>query len=256
MDNQLQPIESAANIARVQVTPAQALEAYNALKDITKKVLVPGTDYGKIPGTPKPTLLKSGAENLLRFYGLGHRLQVIEQVKDWENGFFYFSYKVTVHRTSETGVEFVLSECEGSANSKEKRYRNQDAYMLVNTLQKMAIKRALVGATLQATGASGLFTQDIEDMDSSYNSNSPSSNQPKSNGSNGAATEAQIKAINSGAKRKGLTEEEINQLSSNIHKVDTLKSLTKQQASDMITLFNSSTEEELKGMLGSASEHS
>jgi len=28
----------------------------------------------------------------------------------------------------------------------------------------MAIKRALVGATLQATGASGLFTQDLEDL--------------------------------------------------------------------------------------------
>ena len=44
-----------------------------------------------------------------------------------------------------TVYEQVISECEGSANSKEKRYRNQDVYTIVNTLQKMAIKRAMVG---------------------------------------------------------------------------------------------------------------
>jgi hypothetical protein len=36
---------------------------------------------------------------------------------------------------------------------------------MVNTLQKMAQKRAYVGACLQATGASEFFTQDIEDID-------------------------------------------------------------------------------------------
>lgn len=35
---------------------------------------------------------------------------------------------------------------------------------LVNTIQKMAQKRALVAATLVATGASEFFTQDVEDM--------------------------------------------------------------------------------------------
>lgn len=36
---------------------------------------------------------------------------------------------------------------------------------LVNTIQKMAQKRALVAATLVATSASEFFTQDVEDMD-------------------------------------------------------------------------------------------
>src|SRR5690606_36382929 len=96
-----------------------------------------------IPGTPKPSLLKSEAENLLRFYGLGHKVQKTHAVEDWENGFFHYEFKVTVHKTFDDGREFVLSECYGSANTKEKRYRNQDPYMLVNTVQKMAIKRAL-----------------------------------------------------------------------------------------------------------------
>ncbi|MBP3950309.1 hypothetical protein [Bacillus suaedae] len=260
--NQLQVVDQQSYIAKVQVTPQQALEAYRSLKDITREVLVKDTDYGVIPGTPKPSLFKPGAENLLRFYGLGHKTQLTEQVKDWDNGFFYFSYKVTVHRTSETGIEFILSESEGSANSKEKRYKNQDPFMLVNTLQKMAIKRALVGATLQATGASGLFTQDIEDMDivtpqsqgSNNNRNSNRSTDSKSNNMNGQATENQVKAIYGGGKRKGLENDDVKALVKKLHQVDSLNSLTKQQASDMITLMNQSTGEELIGMIGNQSE--
>ena len=41
---------------------------------------------------------------------------------------------------------------------------NDDPFSLVNTLQKMAQKRALIGATLHATRASGYFTLDIEDI--------------------------------------------------------------------------------------------
>ncbi|PTX53965.1 hypothetical protein C8P63_12421 [Melghirimyces profundicolus] len=44
--------------------------------------------------------------------------------------------------------EIIVAECEGSTNSKEKRYHSQDVFTVVNTLQKMAQKRALVGATL------------------------------------------------------------------------------------------------------------
>jgi hypothetical protein len=40
-----------------------------------------------------------------------------------------------------------------------------DACDQINTLQKMAQKRALVAATLTATNASEFFTQDVEDMD-------------------------------------------------------------------------------------------
>ncbi len=39
-----------------------------------------------------------------------------------------------------------------------------DSYSLINTLLKMAKKRALVDAVLSATRSSGLFTQDIEEM--------------------------------------------------------------------------------------------
>lgn len=43
------------------------------------------------------------------------------------------------------------------------RIENDDPYTLVNTILKMAKKRALVDAVLSATRSSGLFTQDMED---------------------------------------------------------------------------------------------
>src|SRR5687767_11021203 len=44
------------------------------------------------------------------------------------------------------------------------KVENDDPYTLANTILKMAQKRAHVCATLNATGASRIFTQDVEDM--------------------------------------------------------------------------------------------
>lgn len=46
----------------------------------------------------------------------------------------------------------------------EYRVPNDDVFSLVNTLDKMAQKRALIAAILVATGASAFFTQDVEDF--------------------------------------------------------------------------------------------
>ncbi|WP_213996430.1 hypothetical protein [Tepidanaerobacter syntrophicus] len=151
-------------VPKVEVTLEQAVDNLKKLDQIRRRIMRQGVDYDVIQGTPKPTLLKPGAERLLQFFGLGHRVQLIDKKEDWDNGFFYYQYKVTIVKQY-PGYEITVAECEGSANSKEKRYRNQDVFTIVNTLQKMAIKRALVGATLQATGTSGMFTQDLEDID-------------------------------------------------------------------------------------------
>lgn len=44
------------------------------------------------------------------------------------------------------------------------RIQNDEVFDLINTISKMAQKRALVAATLNATGASAVFTQDMEDF--------------------------------------------------------------------------------------------
>ncbi len=190
-----------------------AVERYNAVLKFTQTIMKQGKDYGAIPGTDKPTLLKPGAEKLCSFFGLALDYEEMEKVCDWNGGFFFFTYKAVLSRNGQivaTGI--------GSSNTKEKKYRwrnadrkcptcgketilkskdkpeffcwrkkggcgavfsdrdpklteqtcgkveNTETFDLVNTIQKMAQKRALVAATLVAANASEFYTQDVEDM--------------------------------------------------------------------------------------------
>jgi len=157
-----------------------------------------GTDYGVIPGTKKPTLLKPGAEKTTKLLGLADTYQVVQRVEEWDKPFFNYEIKCTLIKF---GTDTIISEGLGSCNSWESKYRyrwvwpddvpegmdktklvkkvgnrkdgkgtftqyrldNEDIYSQVNTLLKMAEKRALVDAALHAGRLSELFTQDIED---------------------------------------------------------------------------------------------
>lgn len=180
------------------ITIHEATERYNAIVEFTKTIMKPGKDFGVIPGTgDKPTLLKPGAEKLCSLFGLSPEFEIVDSIRDFETGLFYFHYRCRLSRSG----EFVAAG-EGSANSKEKKYRyrnvfeweatdeqkenavrvdtrkkrngsgtykvyvfeNTEPFDLINTLQKMAQKRALVAATLIAANASEFFTQDVEDM--------------------------------------------------------------------------------------------
>jgi len=150
-----------------EVGPEALLERYRAITTVMREgVMREGVDYGKIPGSKKNVLLKPGAEKLAALFGITIRVELTQSVEDWENGFFYYRYKAIAEKNGR-----VLAETEGSTNSRERRYANQikkgraTPYDLVNTLQKMAQKRAIVGAVLLATGASEFFTQDLEDME-------------------------------------------------------------------------------------------
>lgn len=166
-----------------------------------KAMMVDGEDYGVIPGTQKPTLYQPGADTLCIAAGLRiGQPEFIERTEDWEHGFFYYLVRLPLHDDRELPAAWGI----GSANSREERYAyrwvptwklsdeekerakaegwrtewrtskgkryffyrapNDEIYTLVNTLQKMAVKRAYVSATLRATGAHRLFTQDLEDM--------------------------------------------------------------------------------------------
>jgi hypothetical protein len=196
---------------------SQAQIAYQAMVDFVKGIMKEGTDFGTIPGTPKPTLYKPGAEKLTRFFGLAARFDITKEIEQWEGEepFFYYRYKCSLSRLSDS---VLIAEGEGSCNSHEKKYRyrnadrtcpncgktaiikgkkefgggwlcygkkggcgakfpdnhfsgdiaqviNPDVADLVNTIQKMAQKRALIAATLIACNASEYFTQDVEDLD-------------------------------------------------------------------------------------------
>ncbi|WP_058486344.1 hypothetical protein [Defluviitalea phaphyphila] len=133
----------------------------NMLQEFIKKYMIKGEDYGEIAGVSKPTLLKPGAEKLCDVYGFSKIVEVKNRVEDWEKGFFHYEVEVTLINKKNNTIE---AQGVGSCNSKEKKYRYQDSYTIVNTILKMAKKRAFIDAVLSATRSSGIFTQDIEDL--------------------------------------------------------------------------------------------
>ena len=134
-------------------------------------------DFAKIEGTPKKSLLKPGAEKLCKLFGFSSRVECIEKIISPEENFAMFTYRCTIIHIK-SGAE--VAQCEGICNSQEKKYRDkakyekgqyvgrepQNAMDLLNTLMKMAQKRAFVGATILATGASDYFTQDEDEIES------------------------------------------------------------------------------------------
>lgn len=141
-------------------TMASQLKAISNFQSMVEQNLNDGQDYGVIPGTgSKPTLLKPGAEKIQMLMGVTSEYEVVNSVEDYEKGFFTYTVKCTLLKNGQK-----ITEGLGSANTKEKRYHNQDVFMLVNTVLKMAKKRAQVDATLTIASLSNVFTQDIEDM--------------------------------------------------------------------------------------------
>ena len=230
-----------------------ALARRAAIVEFTRRIMVRDQDFGEIPGTSKPTLLKPGAEKLCNFFGLEPEFTPVVEDIDWTGAqhggevFCYARYRCRLLREGR-----VVGVGEGSCNSWEAKYRyrwveqvpehidrtrlpkrearrtlcefdfaieraettgqygkpaehwqrfrdairtgtarsvekftrrgksvaweidvdtalyripNPDVADAVNTVQKMAQKRALVAATLIATSASEFFTQDLEDAD-------------------------------------------------------------------------------------------
>lgn len=151
------------------------------LKAFVKSALREGIDYGVVPGTDKPSLFKPGAEKLARVFKLGCRTVSTDKTLDRKDNFAMFTYRAEIYSLDNSGV--VIADCEGSCNSQEKKYKDRAVYEKVqgqqnrvyrgredtpvcdvlNTLMKMAQKRAVVGAVILAVAASDFFTQDIDD---------------------------------------------------------------------------------------------
>lgn len=170
------------------------LKNYDAF---VERMLKDGTDYGVIPGVEKPTLLKPGAEKLEKFFFLRSQKQLMNKEISDNGAYISYTYRTTVYNKNGQ----IVATCEGTCNSKEKKYRYQtvfdnqateeqkaqgkkevrksrngknytvyviekkDAYDIENTIMKMAQKRSYVGAILEATNSSSRFTQDVEDME-------------------------------------------------------------------------------------------
>jgi len=141
-------------VTKMEISVSEAKHQMEQLQRFVDTVMMENVDYGIIEGMHKSSLWKSGAEKLLNVHGMAAEFELVDKVEDWDNGFFYYRYKCIIKSRK---YNEVIAECEGSCNSREKKYVNSDPYSIVNTLQKMAQKRALVGATLIATRTSMKF---------------------------------------------------------------------------------------------------
>jgi hypothetical protein len=155
-------------VPSVRRTPAEVKQLIDEVDLLVKDHMRQGIDYGTIPGTPKPSLYKAGAERLARFFGLGSTVELVEKTEDWDKGFFAYTYKVGVGPIDGGGVVRPVAWSIGHCNSRESKYvkpcANGKAADLVNTIMKMSQKRAFVGAVLLITNTSDRFSQDTEDM--------------------------------------------------------------------------------------------
>ncbi len=142
------------------VTSKSYQQKIEPIETVIASILVPNQDYGMIPGCKKPSLLKSGAEKLCAHFGYNTQISIIHRAEIYEKSLISYEIKVTVYSSS--GI--IHAEGVGAANSRERKFLKGDFFSQINTVLKMAKKRAYVDAILTATGASGIFTQDMEDI--------------------------------------------------------------------------------------------
>ena len=171
------------------MTAADVRAHVNLIQEVMQSVMKDGTHFGKIPGTPKPSLWKAGAEKIAQTFHIAVSYRTDELPTP--NGVRYRVTAIGTHQMS--GV--VMGEGVGECSSNEEKYKWRKANSakefdatpenmrrtkygkdyetkqvrtepadVANTILKMACKRAQVAMTLNVTAASDIFTQDIEDL--------------------------------------------------------------------------------------------
>ncbi len=102
----------------------QAVARREVIVQATKRLMTETVDYGKIPGTERPTLLQPGADKLCNLFGLVIQYEEVIREEDWsgerhgDEPFFYYKIKGRAYRG-----ESLMGEGVGSCNSWESKYR-------------------------------------------------------------------------------------------------------------------------------------
>jgi hypothetical protein len=198
-ENQTISDDTELSLSGVKMLPIEEMKKwYETMTEFGNEILKLNIDYGLFEGSDKPTLLKPGAEKIKKAFDLQiERMDCMKEIFDIDKNYIDYTYKCVI--ISKNGLK--LGICDGNANSKEGKFRfifrqsekvpakkdldkmklegrgkwkkcynkwvwferveNPDVLTLKNSIQKVAQKRAFVGAILMATGASEFFTQDI-----------------------------------------------------------------------------------------------
>jgi hypothetical protein len=185
--------DGAVVLDRGVLPTTEVVARVHRIQEVMKSLMKVDVHFGTIPGTPKPTLYKPGAELLLMTF----RIATSSQIEDLSTP-DEIRYRVTVRGTNQVSGE-VVGEMAGECSSNEEKYRwrkpvcdeefdetppdrrrekwakgRDGAYKVkqvrtspsdvANTILKMATKRGLVAMTLVTLAASDIFAQDLEDL--------------------------------------------------------------------------------------------
>jgi len=161
MGKEIVKVEVEENKGLIALSSQDVVRQVALIQEIMQAVMRKDEHYGVIPGTPKPTLYKSGAEKLCLTFRLAPNYEIIDKIERDD----FITYTVKCNLTQISTQQFIASGI-GSCNSKEIKYRHRKGtpWDLANVFVKMAEKRAFVAAVLNATAASDIFTQDLEDL--------------------------------------------------------------------------------------------
>jgi hypothetical protein len=193
-ENEIQPVGSSGLMIGAS-SMQNVMARVQLIHTVMEKVMIKDTHYGIVPGTNKPTLLKPGAEVLATTFQLAptvttdiqrsedairvtahvslHSVQsglfLGEGVGECSTGEEKFKWRASVsdeefNATPENLKRIAYKKGKGGSSYTVKQIR-QNPDDMANTVLKMAKKRAFVDAILTVTGASDIFTQDVEDMD-------------------------------------------------------------------------------------------
>lgn len=176
----------------LELTAKDVKDRIVLIQHVMKAVMKEGVHYGIVPGTPKKSLWKPGAEVLCVTFRIAPSFIIDNQSDD-----DHYEYIVTSNGTHQVS-QSLLGAGVGACSSNEEKYKwkaafneehfesiepdrrrevwksTSDGYKLVlqiraepadinNTILKMAAKRAHVAMAINVTGASDIFMQDLGD---------------------------------------------------------------------------------------------
>lgn len=185
-----------AIVSTQHTSPATAQEIraqVQRIQQVMRAVMKDKVHYGIVPGTPKPSLWKPGAEVLAATFHIAVSYRT-DDLSDSD----CVRYRVAAIGTHQ-GTGITMGEGMGEASSNEEKYKwkaaagdrefeatdserrrikwrrgdrgeyetkqvRSEPADVANTILKMACKRAQVAMILNVTAASDCFTQDLEDL--------------------------------------------------------------------------------------------
>jgi len=176
---------------------AEMKEQRKQLEKFVVEQLRDGTDYGVIPGVKEKSLFKPGAEKMASIFQLGSRIVKTDRTVDIKENFAMYEVTVEIFHVPSGKA---IAQCTGVTNSQEKKWRERQEYEwvgqypnkvkkpkgapvptpigdILNTMCKIAQKRAFVGGVVMATKASDFLTHDLAEDEEDFNEKNPNYHQ-------------------------------------------------------------------------------